>query len=210
MIENEDACSLAREASIAWAQNMLSFDNWVMVATETTGLHSSAEIVELSMLNHHGETLIETLLRPQGSIQADAVAVHGITSAMVQNSPSFPKIAPVIFGLLEQRRIIGYNVAFEMRMLLQCSKRHDLELNTSYTECLMTAYAQYWGEHQANGKAFRRQTLKKACEQQNINWHIHRDGPKCRAEFALLTAMVTPSSNLSGKTASKEAFAQVV
>jgi len=183
-----------------------------MLATATTGLHRSAEIVELVALNHLGETLFETLVRPQGTIHVEAVAIHGITDDVVRRAPPFPKIAPALFGALGQRRIIGYNVAFETRMLRQCAERHGLLFEVGPTECLMAAYARFWGECQANSKAFRRQTLRDACEQQRILWPTHRAGPKCRAEFALLTSMATtsPTCYLSGRSSHVGSFAVAV
>ncbi len=202
----------AYEAAVAWAQSLLCHCDWAMLATATTGLHRSAEIVELVALNHLGETLFETLVRPKRAIPAEAVAIHGITNEMVRHAPPFPEIAPALFGALEHRRIIGYNVAFEARMLRQCAEQHELLFEIGSTECLMAAYARFWGECQANSKAFRRQTLKDACEQQRIVWHTHRAGPKCRAEFALLTSMVTTSSTyyLSGRASHVGSFAVAV
>ncbi len=203
---------LAYEDAAAWAQNALCNSDWVMIATETTGLHRSAEIVELVALNHLGETLFETLVRPQGTIHPEAIAMHGITNDMVRHAPAFPKIAPALFDALEHRRIIGYNVAFETRMLRQCAERHGLLFEVGPAECLMAAYARFWGECQANGKAFRRQTLKDACEQQSIPWFTHRAGPKCRAEFALLTTMATNSSTcyLAGRSSRVASLALAV
>ncbi|MCY4410095.1 MAG: 3'-5' exonuclease, partial [Caldilineaceae bacterium] len=57
--------------------------------TETTGLNSSAEIVEVGIVDAEGNTLLESLVRPIRRIPSDAVAVHGISNAMVRNAPTW-------------------------------------------------------------------------------------------------------------------------
>jgi DNA polymerase III subunit epsilon len=190
MIKDEKARCSAHEEAVAWAQDLLNRNDWVILAAATTGLYRAAEIVELAVIDSRGEMLFETLIRPQRMIPAEAVAIHGITDDMVRHSPSFPQIAPALFRALEHRRIIGYNVAFEARLLRQCVERHGLLFDIGSTECLMRFYAKFWGERQASARGFRSQKLTNACQQQGIAWETHRAGPKCQAELTLLFSMV--------------------
>lgn len=56
----------------------------VYLDTETTGLGSTDEIIEISIIDDDGSTLLETLVKPSQPIPADSTRVHGITDADVQ------------------------------------------------------------------------------------------------------------------------------
>src|SRR6185437_1044792 len=48
----------------AWARELLTRDDWVVLDTETTGLDAGAEVIDLAVLDRNGTVLLETLLRP--------------------------------------------------------------------------------------------------------------------------------------------------
>ena len=118
-----------RVAAIRWARDELTRDDWVILDTETTGLHN-AEIVEIAIVNHLAEPLLNTLVKPSISIPADVVAIHGIDDAMVADAPSFPEIYPQIVEVLEGKRVFIYNAAFDIKILDYYRKLHNL------TSCL--------------------------------------------------------------------------
>ena len=84
-----------RNDAIEWARRVLTTDDWVILDTETTGL-SEAEIVQIGIINHQGQTILNSLLLPTIAIPNDAIAIHGINNEAVTDSPSFPEIYPQI------------------------------------------------------------------------------------------------------------------
>ena len=130
-----------RVAAIRWARDELTRDDWVILDTETTGLHN-AETVEIAIVNHLGATLLNTLVKPSIPIPADVVAIHGIDDAMVADAPSFPEIYPQIVEVLEGKRVFIYNAAFDIKILDYYRKLHNLKsfnLSKRY-ECIMSQY----------------------------------------------------------------------
>jgi len=87
-----DRCSDASEASIR-AEEWLK--GCVILDTETTGLYE-AEIVQLAIINHEGETLLNTLVKPEhpekmmekSSKGICAYDIHGIHPDMLANAPT--------------------------------------------------------------------------------------------------------------------------
>ncbi|MEG4306848.1 3'-5' exonuclease [Microcoleus sp. D3_18a_C4] len=136
-----------RVRAVKWARDELSKDDWVILDTETTGLHN-AEIVEIAIVSHTGETLLNTLIKPSISIPADVVAIHGIGDEMVADAPSFPEVYSQIVQALEGKRCFIYNAAFDIQILDYCRRLHNLEsfhLSRRY-ECVMTWHAQWAGD----------------------------------------------------------------
>jgi DNA polymerase III subunit epsilon len=134
-----------RVDAIQWATDMLA-RGFVVLDTETTGLYD-AEIVEISVLDHHGGTLIDTLVRPLGELPPDATAIHGITPQMVESAPTFAEIYPALVESLCGRDIVIYNAAFDTGVLRYCWRQDYLPaLPWGEVHCAMEWYAQYIGE----------------------------------------------------------------
>ncbi|HSQ25626.1 MAG TPA: 3'-5' exonuclease [Anaerolineales bacterium] len=87
--------------------------------TETTGLDNSAEIIEISIVDHEGHTLYDSLVRPLRPIPMDAVRLHGITDDMVINARTWLHIWPEVEAILAGRWVGIYNVEFDVRMMQQ-------------------------------------------------------------------------------------------
>ncbi|MDR9824386.1 3'-5' exonuclease, partial [Vibrio sp. FNV 38] len=74
--------------------------------SETTGLGSDAEIVELSLVGAiTGEVYLDTLVKPLSPIPEDATAIHGITNQNVESAPSWPEVHDQFCQLVDGRKV---------------------------------------------------------------------------------------------------------
>ncbi len=119
----------------------------VFLDTETTGLDSNAEIVEISIIDSDGKVLLDTLIKPARSIPLDASRIHGITNAMVADAPAWPEVWPGVEAILRGRYIGIYNVDFDLRMMRQSHKIYgmDWEFPQHRAFDVMKLYADYIG-----------------------------------------------------------------
>lgn len=124
-----------------WAQKPVFLD------TETTGLHDSAEIVEISVIDHQGEVLLDTLVRPRRRIPPDAVLVHGITDEMVREAPTWLHVWPQVEEALRERHVGIYNAEFDLRMMKQSHLLNGLPWRppTRNFFCIMKLYSDFYG-----------------------------------------------------------------
>lgn len=189
------AVQQARLQGREWARQLLARDDWVLLDTETTGLDGTAEVVELAVLAPSGQLLVDTLLRPAGSIPLAASAIHGLTDATVQDAPTMVECWPHLLPLLSGKRLVAYHVAFDVRVLRQTAGRYGLPFPLHpRTACVMEAYALFCGRRSAASGRPVRQTLAAACAQLGIvetagGGSFHRAADDCRATLALLQAM---------------------
>ncbi|MEW5872540.1 MAG: 3'-5' exonuclease [Chloroflexota bacterium] len=102
----------------------------IFMDTETTGLHNSAEIVEICLIDHAGEVLLDALVRPRRPIPLDTMRIHGITNEMVAQSPTWLQIWPQVEELLRNRLVGMYNAEFDQRMLQQSHLANGLPWRT--------------------------------------------------------------------------------
>ncbi|MFC9431472.1 exonuclease domain-containing protein [Streptomyces sp. NPDC056987] len=122
--ERREAEQRRAEERERWAAAALLDPDVVVLDTETTGLHPTARIVEIAVLSSAGDVLLDTLIDPGEPIPAQASKIHRITNADVAGAPTFADVLPQLVRLLEGRRCLIYNDAYDMNRL-----RHELTLH---------------------------------------------------------------------------------
>ncbi|EPA3020702.1 3'-5' exonuclease [Vibrio cholerae] len=184
----------------------LNLENAFILDTETTGLDSKSQIVELTAIcANSGELIYSSLVRPQGFIPAEATRIHGITNSDVADAPTFLDIIYPLSLALRNRTGIIYNADFDSRMFIQSYERNlqisHLDLRSTYfalkhkllnSQCAMNWYAEFWGEFDATNGGYRWQRLTNACKQQNIDVSdltAHRALADCEMTRRLINAV---------------------
>jgi DNA polymerase-3 subunit epsilon len=137
--------SHSRVGAIQWARSVAGSTATVYLDTETTGIHASAEIVDIAVVDGTGTALLNTLVRPQGPIPVTATAIHNIGDAAVADAPTWSEIHGVLQELLCDRTVVVYNAEFDARMVSGCSERIGHRFPTSSWQCAMRGYAAFQG-----------------------------------------------------------------
>ena len=115
----------SRIAAIKAAREIRT-QNPVFLDTETTGLDSSAEIIEIAVVDSGGTTLMNTLVRPLNPIPREASRVHGITDEMTRNAPMWISLWQELRGIFYGRLLAIYNAEFDLRMIDQTNRKSGL------------------------------------------------------------------------------------
>lgn len=185
--------------SAATAKQWLQY-NRLILDTETTGLDSTAEIVEVAIINCQGEVLLNTLVRPVHSIPAEATAIHSITNEMVANAPGWKDIHNKVISLLRPTGFIAYNSDFDARLMVQTADishaLHEdpvaevLEINAMH-DCAMLLYAEFYGQWNEQRGSYRWQRLTAAAEQQGVKaeGQPHRALSDCLLTLGIIKAI---------------------
>jgi DNA polymerase-3 subunit epsilon len=157
-----------RQRAIDAARDVLS-RNPVYLDTETTGLNATDEIVEISIVDHDGTVLLETLVKPSRLIPAEATAIHGITNEHVQSSRAWPIVWTQVKPLLSGRVVVIYNDDFDKRMMKQSYEHYNLKWTERInTFDLMKMYAEFRGERDPRRGGYRYHSLASAGKQCGI------------------------------------------
>jgi DNA polymerase-3 subunit epsilon len=172
--------STARMEAIQIAQEKLK-SKPVYLDTETTGTDPSDTIVEISIVDDDGMVLIDTLVKPVGRISPGAMAVHGITDAMVAAAHRWSEVWSEIEAVLADRVVGIYNAEFDLRLMQQSHARNWMQWKPPQgmdAFCIMKLYAQFYGEWNARRGNYRWQSLDNAGKQCRIplsNSHRAKD-----------------------------------
>ncbi len=94
--------------------------------TETTGLESLDQVIEVAVLDAGGAVLLETLVRPTVPVHPGAAAVHGISDEQLAGAPPWPDTLPRLQALLAGRLVVAHHAEFDRRLLAQTSQAHGL------------------------------------------------------------------------------------
>jgi DNA polymerase III subunit epsilon len=156
--------SLRRQAILTARQ--LVDQHPVFLDTETTGLDRSAEIVEISVVDIDGKVLYESYVRPSTPIPASVIRIHHITDKMVEKSPTWPAVWPLVRIHLATRLIAIYNEDYDVRLMQQSHGRYRLPWKENLkTACIMKLYAQFKGDLDPIRRVNRYHSLENAGKQ---------------------------------------------
>jgi len=166
-----------------WAHNLLRGD-FVVVDTETTGLGSTDEVVQVGIIDNQGRTVLNTLVRPTRPVPSVVVAIHGLSTERLAGEPPFSDLYVKLSSLLAGRTVIAYNMDFDWRMLVQSAGVYGLPpFRTGDRQCAMKAYAQFHGMFDLKRRTYAYHKLGEACRHQKI--------PVIKAHDALSDARMT-------------------
>jgi len=115
------------EASLV-AQDVLK--SCVILDVETTGLsHRTDQIIEIGIVNHRGEVLMDQRVRPTVDINPEAEEIHGITIADLNDCPAWNEIVQQVMTLLASEAVVvAFNAEFEQEMLYSSSRAYEIAM----------------------------------------------------------------------------------
>ena len=189
------------------------------VDVETTGLdHATGDrVCEIALLRVHGDQEIarfESLVHPQRPMTAGAMAVNGISDAMLVDAPLFAALLPQVYALLQDAVLVAHNARFDVGFL-----RYEWHIagqtlpSLAVVDTLALAQARYRFRHNSLGAIASElgiipTSLHRAMADVLITWqvwqrfvaHMREAGPvtlahvmypHSRRSVAELTAMIT-------------------
>lgn len=172
-----------------------AFKRWearggLVIDVETTGLDWDAEIIELCVLDQHGNTLIDTLVKPTGPVPEEASAIHGIYDHDLTGAPTWPEIHDRVYQTIEGRALLTYNAVFERRMLIEAALKYGKPPPQLSTFCAMELFAEWHGETTGYGD-YRWRSLGDAAAIMGITrTGQHRAKDDCITTLALARAII--------------------
>jgi len=107
-----------RKAAADAMRQLLNEGTAVILDSETTGLDTTDEIVQIAIIDLAGTVLLDTLVRPSKPIPPAARSIHHITDEMVADAPTFDQVWPKIADLCAGREIVIYNASYDVSMLI--------------------------------------------------------------------------------------------
>jgi DNA polymerase-3 subunit epsilon len=170
----------ARKDAITIAQSLIKRQP-LYLDTETTGTGPNDNILEISIVDHDGKILMDTLVKPVGIISPEARAVHKISDEMVRGAPRWGAIWGNIETVLAGRLVGIYNADFDLRLMQQSHALNWLKWTQPpgmEVFCVMKLYAQFYGRWNPKRGNFKWQSLEAAGRQCGIdlpNTHRAKD-----------------------------------
>lgn len=159
----------ARRAAIERARQYVARQP-LFLDTETTGADELAEIIEIAIVDHEGNPLLCSLVKPQEIIPTSVTALHGIDNGMVQTAPTWAEVWPTVKAVLNGQFVGIFNADFDIRLIRQSLRRAGLadQPTGANAFCIMKLYAEYYGDWNAAHGSFRWQSLEAAGRQCGI------------------------------------------
>ena len=164
----------------------------VYLDTETTGLGTYDQVIEIGLVDDQGQILFDQLVRTHKKIDPAAGRVHGITENMLEGAPTWASVWPQVEVVLMVRRIGVYNVEFDKRLIKQTHFPSGILWSIPQANFfdIMVLYASFYGDWDAYHHSYRYQSLEQAGRQCGIHLHnTHRAIDDCLLARAVLHHM---------------------
>lgn len=170
---NQEISKTPQLEAAEWARLLLDSKDFVILDTETTGLDSTAQIVQIAVTDHEGIPLMDTLICPTVPISPDATRIHGITDEMVMLQESFYTGFLKLLQAVGTKDVVIYNAQYDLRLIQQSLRAFSIHLefliserwgrrlftNGGQIHCAMLWYAQWVGEWNSAHGSYRWQKL---------------------------------------------------
>ncbi len=168
--------------------------NYVILDTETTGLHDG-EIIEIAIIDHNGETLMDQRIKPYDGIPQESSNVHGIYLKDVENCPHFEDVVVQIKGHLAGKDVIVYNATYDRKMLHRSSEHAGIQRTNwkSFSNwiCAMNAFSPIYGEWNDYHQNYKWQKLTIAAAYYNVEvQNAHSALGDCLMTYGVVKKMV--------------------
>lgn len=160
----------------------------VYLDTETTGLNTTDEIIEIAIVDHDGQVLLETLVRPSQPIPTAATLIHGIRNEDVKTARPWPIVWQQVQNILSGRVVVMYNDEFDIRLMKQSHAKYRLSWRENFSRVdLLKLYAQFRGEWDPVRRGYRSHSLANAGKHCGISLpNAHRSSADSLLTRALL------------------------
>jgi DNA polymerase-3 subunit epsilon len=160
---NDHLSNPDRVAAVEWARSLMVSGDFVIFDSETTGLSSPVDFVEIAVVGPTGETLVDSLLKPSCRIEPGARAVHGHSAKSLSGAPRFLEVYPDLLEVFYGRRVIVFNASYDRRVwdtaVRNLGARGALAGGLPRWECAMRQYTRFVGEPSKRGGGYRPQKL---------------------------------------------------
>lgn len=142
----------------------------VVIDTETTGLDlENDELLQVSIIDFSGNILFNSYFKPAVSSWDEAEEINHITPHMVQDAPALSeKIAEINEILCCADQIIGYNVTFDLNMLIGNGL---VLLNNPDIIDVMKLFAPIYGDWNEKYQSYNWKKLTLAANKYGFDWN---------------------------------------
>src|SRR5260370_20820368 len=183
---------MTTEQVALWARGALQRPTLRILDTETTGRGPRwgggvDELVEICIVDGNGAVLLNTLMKPKGTMHPDAAAKSGITDAMLATYAPFSAIAGQVREFLQGKDVVIYNAEYDTALIAAAFTSCGQVAPAYQSRCAMLAYHKFCGR-----PAWERWAkLDVACQAAAITpqGDAHRALGDCLSKLALFRVM---------------------
>lgn len=163
--------ALSQAISMLSPAEPIATADYIVIDTETTGLHSNEgdELLQVSIIDGIGNTLYNSYIKPIIAERwDDAQRINNISPEMVKGAPSIIEEMPKINAILAAAKtIIGYNTSFDLDFLEAWG---GIVPDSAAIVDVMLDFAPIYGEWNENYGDYKWQKLVTCAEYYGYDW----------------------------------------
>lgn len=142
---------------------------YLLLDTETTGLGDNDQIVEISIVDHLGNVLFDSLIKPSVPVCAGAQETHNISPDDLAKAPSWPDVYHTVSKILTGANVVAWFCDFDARMIKQTSAAYGLNNIECTWFCGKRYFSSLINEYDHEKERIRRFRLTEAADRLGID-----------------------------------------
>lgn len=134
----------------------------VVLDTETSGLKSGDQVIEVAVVDLAGRPVFERLVKPSVPIHPEAYGVHGICEHLLDGAPDWLAVQQPLLRAIGQRPVAIYNASFDLARIADSAKATGCDRPEFDAVDLMDLVSTWVGEWSEYHHDYRWQSLESA------------------------------------------------
>lgn len=118
-------------------------DKYVILDTETTGLNDDDQVIQLTIIDLKGKTLINSYFYTDQPVHWAAQKVHNISNKTIKKAPKWTNRWAEIEEILKNKIILAHNKSFDLRLIEQTCDRHNIKIDFDIQSACTLEYSRY-------------------------------------------------------------------
>ena len=162
--------------------------NFVALDVETANYNkgSICSIGLVKFINGEIVDTFETLINPEEEFDGYNIYIHGITEDAVQNSPTYPAIAPDILSFIDGLPVVAHYAPFDSGAIRECNEKYGID----------DFYMEYFCSYYLSEAVITRISykLKNLAKEFNIPLNHHNALSDAQASGLIITELIRQSN----------------
>lgn len=155
----------------------------LVIDTETVGLGTEVEVVELALCDHEGRIVFDSLVRPVYNSLPRSSKEQRFDRSAFADAPHWTDVWPQVASLIDNKLLVAYNAAFDRRALAAMCARHRQSSAERGWRCAMQLAKRVTGTK-------KNLMLSDACAHYGLEGGTHRAARDVLATYGLLKCLI--------------------
>lgn len=143
-----------RNRSILWARYLADSKNWIVVSTKETTISPDdnspeSTILSVCVMDADGKVVYEALVKPEGIVSNEAIAVHDLETSTLFNAQPYSVIRQTLVKLISGNDVLSWDFDTQRTVFEKLDRKHNMPPHEWRGNSVSHQYARFLGQKES-------------------------------------------------------------